>query len=392
MNGAIPTANITGQAQYCSEAAKLLASGGTNYLWSNGITTDYNIVTGPGTYTVTVSNAQGCTSSTQYTVSPVVTLNAVVSYNACTASSNGNINLSVSGGQAPYTYIWNNAETAEDLSNVPPGTYTVTVTDLNGCTASASYNLSNNPLPLVGITGSTVICAGSSSVLTATGGGTYLWSNNATSASITVNVAGTYTVTVTNTSGCTATASKTLTVNPSATASITGLSTICAGGTSVFTAGGGGTYLWSTGAVTPAITVGTAGAYTVTVTNATGCTATASRTLTVNPTPAASMVGNLVICAGGSTVFTATGGGTYLWNTNATTASITINTAGIYTVTVTNASGCTSSTNRIVQVNPLPVVNITGTSTICAGGNSIFTATGEGVMSGVMVQPLQVLR
>jgi uncharacterized repeat protein (TIGR01451 family) len=160
-------------------------------------------------------------------------------------------------------------------------------------------------------------------------------------------------------------------------ASITGNNVVCAGVSSVFTAAGGGNYFWSTAQTTSSITVNTAGTYTVTVTSADGCTNIATRTLTVNPLPTAAITGNNVICTGITTIFTAAGGGTYLWSTGAqTTASIAVSTAGTYTVTATNANGCTSTASRSLTVNPLPIVNLTTTQAVCGGLNGSITATG----------------
>jgi len=159
---------------------------------------------------------------------------------------------------------------------------------------------------------------------------------------------------VTN-NGCTATASRALTVTANPTASISGTQTVCAGGSSTFTASGGGTYAWSTGATTPAINVSTA--YTVTVTN-NGCTATASRVLTVNAAPSVSITPTTPsICNGGSATLTASGGTSYLWSNSETTDATTVapTTTTSYTVTVTNSNGCTATGSRSVTVSQLSI-------------------------------------
>jgi len=166
------------------------------------------------------------------------------------------------------------------------------------------------------------------------------------------------------------------------TCSITGDNTICQGASTSFTASGGTgtfTFLWSTGATTAVISNVTAGGtYNVTVSNASGCESTCSVFLTLDPPPGCSISGNNTICAGTSTSFTATGGGTYLWSTGATTAVISnLTAAGPYSVTVTSAQGCTSSCSRTLTVNPLPVCDISpGNQTICAGTSASFTASG----------------
>ncbi len=220
------------------------------------------------------------------------------------------------------------------------------------------------------ISGTNTICAGASTTLT-TSGGTYSWSNGATTATINVspNSTTTYTVTVTNASGCTATASRTVTVNPSPTANISGTNTICAGASTTLTTSGG-TYSWSNGATTATINVSPASTttYTVTVTNASGCTATASRTVTVNSNPTASISGPSSICSGTNLMLTATGGGNYAWSNAQTTASASISAAGTYTVTVTNAAGCTATASETVTAEPATTTDFTysisGNSTV----------------------------
>src|SRR5206468_321964 len=135
--------------------------------------------------------------------------------------------------------------------------------------------------------------------------------------------------------------------------------------------------------VTPTVTT----IYTVTVTDANGCTSSCSTTVTVNPAPTCSITpSNPSICVGGSSTLTASGGTSFLWSNAATTASITVNPTSTkvkptitttYTVTVTNANGCTSSCSTTVTINPAPTCNITPANpSICVGGSTTLTASG----------------
>ncbi|MBK8626914.1 MAG: hypothetical protein IPN86_15510 [Saprospiraceae bacterium] len=219
--------------------------------------------------------------------------------------------LTASGGG---TYAWSTGATTASITASTAGAYTVTVTNA-GCAFPVSTTIIVTPLPnaaiaVTDVSGTTnndgIICQGATATLTASGGGTYLWSNGATTAGITTGVAGTYTVTVTN-NGCIASTSRTITVNPLPTASISLSETsgpvdndgmVYEGAVVYLTASGGGTYLWSTGATTANITVTPMATttYTVTVTNSNGCTATASRIITVEPNLC------LLVCSGNQNV------------------------------------------------------------------------------------------
>ena len=195
-----------------------------------------------------------------------------------------------------------------------------------------------------------------------------------------VSVAGNYTVTATDANGCTATASRTLTVNTSPVANISGPSAPCEATNPTFTASGGTGYLWSNGATTPAISPTTAGIYSVTVTDAIGCTDDEFRT--VLPSPIAAIAGENNICLNALTTLTASGGLTYLWSTMETSSSIVVSSPGNYSVTATNSSGCIATASKAITVSPLPTPTIIdpatsgGSSLICDGTSTTFSVTG----------------
>ena len=359
-----PNAAITGTLQVCAGATTTLtATGGNTYLWSNGATTSSITVT-VGTYTVVVSNGAGCSATANATVVETANPRASITGNL-TVCAGQNTTLTANG---TGSVLWSNGSTAQTIS-VGAGTYNVEITSAAGCKATANATVTSTNLTTA-ITGGTTVCVGKTTTLTASGGGTYAWSNGATTSSITVG-AGTYTVVVTSASGCTATAIATVTETANPTVNITGALTTCNGGTTTLTANATGTYLWSNGATTQSITVG-AGTYTVVVSNGSGCSATASATVTTGNLTTA-ITGVTSVCVGKTTILSASGGGTYAWSNGATTSSITVG-AGTYTVVVTSASGCTATASATVTETANPTVNITGALTTCNGGTTTLTA------------------
>ncbi|MCO5288957.1 MAG: gliding motility-associated C-terminal domain-containing protein, partial [Bacteroidetes bacterium] len=268
--------------------------------------------------------------------------------------------------------------TSANISANTSGIYTVTVTDANGCTGSTTFNLTVNPNPSPAITGTTAFCQGANSTLSAGGGyASYLWSTGAVTPTLNVTTGGTYSVTVTNAAGCTGTTNTVVTVNPNPTPSITGTTAFCTGTSTTLNVGGTyQQYQWSTGSSANSITVTTANTFSVTVTDANGCTGTTSATTTINPLPTPSITGNNSICQGQSSTLSAGSYTSYQWSTGSTSANISANTSGIYTVTVTDANGCTGSTTFNLTVNPNPSPAITGTTAFCQGANSTLSAGG----------------
>jgi hypothetical protein len=359
----------------------LTASGANTYTWSTTATTATINVSVSGPYTVTGISAAGCTATA--TQSILVNTNPTASIlpsGPTTFCQGGSVTLTASGGG---TYSWSTTVTTAAITVTTSGTYTVTVTNANGCTASASQVVTVNSANSATITPNrpTTFCQGGSVTLSASTGTSYSWSTGVTTSAITVTASGNYTVTVTNANGCTATSSQVVTVNTNPTASISpsGPTTFCQGGSVTLTASGGGTYSWSTNVTTAAISVNAGGSYSVTVTNANGCTATSSQVVTVNTNPTASISpsGPTTFCQGGSVTLTASGGGTYAWSTNVTTAAISINAGGSYSVTVTNANGCSASASQLITVNSLPNAQINPpVSVICTGQSATLTGSG----------------
>ncbi len=350
----------------------------------------------PGTYTVTITSGIGCTSQTTATITQPapLALSPSITNASCPAGSTGAITVTAVGGTAPYAYLWSpGGQTTATISGQAAGTYTITVTDAKGCVISAPYTITQ-PAPItIAIAQTNVSCfsANNGTAATTVTGGTpaysYSWTGGAGTSSTASGLhAASYTVTVTDARGCSATNSVNIT-EPTALSATTTLTNVTCSGSSSGTATAvpvGGTtpysYAWSPGGATTATASGlSAGTYTVTVTDSKGCSVNAFAVIT-EPMPLAVTMINLVnvSCTGGNngSVKASPAGGTlpytYSWAPGgATTQTISGMAAGTYTVTVTDANGCTVQ-NQATITEPSSAVTVTGviTNVSCSAGNN----------------------
>lgn len=376
-------------------SASVSGSGGTSgysYLWSNGTSTSSAPGLSAGTYTVTVSDANNCTATSAIDVNEPSVLATSTSATAvsCNGGSDGQAELSASGGVSPYSYLWNTGDNTASVSGLPAGNYTVTVTDGNNCTASANVSISQ-PSALALSTGSAdVSCNGAndgSIELTVNGGTspfTYLWSNGSVQAQLSGLSPQSYSVTVTDNNNCSAVTTITIAEPPAFVATTTASDASCGnsdGSVSLSATGGTGnlSYLWNNNSVTQDIQALSAGLYTVTITDENGCTISVSVTVNNIDGPATGISASDVTCNGGnngSASATVTGGTSpysYLWDNGETVQTIDSLAAGIYIVSVTDDLGCMSISSIIID-EPAVIV-ITGTTADAACGNSNGSAS-----------------
>jgi hypothetical protein len=372
-----PSPSIIGDRAFCSNSQTILtAMGGGTYLWNDGTPSQSITVTAAGTYTVTVTNQNGCTASVSAntTVYAVPTPSISGSNEFCQGLS---LNLIASGGA---TYSWSTGATSTFINVTQTGTYVVTATDTRGCTAEATKTVIAHPLPVITITGDTNICTGGSTFLVANvnGGTSYVWSTSQTTPfiNVTPTISTNYTVIVTNVNGCSNSVTTRVHVRPFPTATITGNTAFCNGDSTTITAQGGTTYLWNNNITEPSLTLHESGIYTVTVTSQYGCSSTTSANIIKNSLPIPTITGAGTICEGQNGALTASGGVSYQWSNNVSTATINPATAGTYTVTVTNANGCSAVASTNITVNSPPLVNIIGDTSFCQGSSIILAATG----------------
>ena len=358
-----------------------VGSGGTGtitYAWSNSGNTASIIGLTADTYTVTATDANGCTATDDQIITEpnAVVASATSTPETCAGDDDGTATASGAGGSGTFTFSWNTGATSAAISSLPAGTYSVTVTDGNGCTDSTSVVIDPANAISITMTQDSVNCLNGSdgqATASATGGSgtfTYAWSNSGSGATITGLTADTYTVTATDGNGCTITGSIDVEEPASGvTASVTLDSNVSCfgetdGGLTAVGAGGSGTYTfsWNTTATTATIDGLGAATYSVTVTDANGCTDSASATITApNQLFAFTSVLTTPTCnntADGSVQgFGAGGTGTYTyeWSNGAATQTISSLTGGTYTVTVTDANGCTDDEDETLSA-PNPIV------------------------------------
>lgn len=395
-NGSI-TANVNGGQQPYT------------YAWSNGATTATVNNLAPGTYTFTVTTANGCISTATSTItqpSAALTYTSSFTNTLCFNGNTGNASVNVSGGTAPYNYTWNTTpvQTSSTANNLTAGNYAAIITDNNGCSVTANFQISEPPalnsnamiisnITCYGLNNGHAIVGGSGG----TGAYTYSWNTIPVqnTQSITGLAAGNYIATITDANNCTSTSSIAITEPAQLNMSTAGFPVSCNGlsdGQAVVIPSGGTpsyTYQWlpngGTGASATALAPGT---YNITVTDANGCQSTSAVSI-AQPAPLTlTASGGTTICLGQNTTISAnaTGGnGSYVYNwsgvgTGATqTVSPTAPTN--YNVVATDANGCTSNIETVsINVTSLTAANLTTSpaTTICNGNSATLSAIVSG--------------
>lgn len=393
----------------CDGSISVSPSGGNSpysYYWSNSFVT--SSITGlcAGIYNVTVTDASSATATASVTITQpdsMYVLPTVV--NSTCGNSNASIYSIVTGGSSPYTYLWSNGSTTQNISNIIADNYILSVTDNNGCSIyeNIAVNDSAGPsiisMPILNNISCNASCDGVVEAVIVGGSSpfTFLWSNGQSSSINTNLCSGIYSVTVTdsNSPACSATQSITITQPSQISASTSTTDVLCYGsstGSATVMASGGTTpytYLWNNAATNQSISALVANGYNVTITDANGCIATSSATIN-QPPYLSMMISSLTAetgagnCDGAMSVYTSGGTSpfTYLWNPSVSTSDVATGLcAGDYYITVTDVNGCTATINDTVTTNAslAPVADFAAnTTTICGSGSVSFTDISTG--------------
>jgi len=396
----VPEIVAEGATTFCEgESVTISAPDGfSNYLWSNGeMTRDITVFT-EGSYDVTITNANGCSSasaaSEKIIVNPLPSEPIVQAVGTPLFCQGDSVTLMVSGSF--NNYLWSTGEITQDITVSETGTFSCTVTDVNGCqNFSAPFNTIENealPIPEITFSGEIEFCEGDSVTLFAPTGYNYLWSNGDTTQNITIDeTSGPLSCIIMDDDGCMSESSDTTFVKvfpipPVPTIDTSGFTTLCFGTTvELIATAGFDAYLWSNGESTQSINVGVSGNYSVTVFNDDGCGRESLQSVDVTviatpEQPTVSINGSTSFCDGGSVILSApAGAAAYLWSNGETTQSITVAETGEFYCVVFDEFGCQSQQSVTVSTTvfglpDVPVISLSEDAILCPGDTVILSA------------------
>ncbi len=382
--------NVTNESCHGADGAVVIGvTGGEpsySYLWNTGDTSSEITGLVAGTYFVTVTDINGCTGVDSFTVLPYDTLNAVFETHNVTCNGNdGSITVAVNGGDAPFTYMWNNGETTSVINNLGEGWYVVTITDSRGCQVVDSTEVLPYVPMQVTYNVHEITCNGNDGSIEAVVSGgnlpySYEWSTGDTVAGIDSLSEGMYYLTVTDHSGCQVVDSVEVVGFEPLAINFVVTNVSCAGNdgsVEAFVSGGNQpySYSWNNGDDTSAIFNLIPGTYVLSVSDANGCVIVDSvEVMDYTPMQVISNV-EAVSCHNndGSVDLFVSGGAmpySYEWNTGDTLQDLDSLSAGTYVYTITDARGCTLIDSVEISQQMPPVISLSASDILCAGDST----------------------
>lgn len=363
----LPVVDLGPDLALCGQTSHTVDAGnaGNSLLWSTGATSHQITVVASGTYSVTATTPQGCQAGDAVSISldplPVDVLQDVT---ACESSP-----PVLDAGNAGCTYLWNTGAQTASITPTSGGTYSVTVTTPQQCSATFDALVTLMPRINIDLGPDLVKCTGDTVVLDA-GNMTanFHWSTGGTSQALVVTASGTYILEATN-GYCTDADTVYVLFNPSPVNNLSD-QTACIGQPVLIDGGNpGASFSWSTGDTAQTITVGTSGQYSVTITGSNGCASTFHAMLSFIPPPVVQLGADTVLCANQVLMLDAGNpGNTYHWNTGSSTQVLPVNTSGTFSVSVDNGY-CSSSDEITVIFNPIPARLATHQYYVCLDEN-----------------------
>ena len=394
----LPTITVNSSSVCSGQPYVLIPSGAFTYSYTGGsatvVTTSTVSPSVVSNYSVTGTSAFGCISAAPAVSSETIFALPVITVNSGAICTGDQFVFLPAGPASNYTFVG----TTNPVSPTVTTSYSVIGTSSIGCVSLPVVStVTVNALPTLSISSSaSVICAGTSVNMTASGATTYTWNGTATGSTLasTPSITSAFLVIGTDANGCKGFANSQVTVNPLPVLTLAATNTfICLGNSATLTTSGALSYTWTTGSNTTnvVVTPTASASFGVSGTNTFGCVKTSTVAITVNSIVVSVSSNNAVIsnstavCDGNTTDLTASGATTYTWvNNNSHFAGIYVSPAAltVYTVNSIDAKNCKHSNVITVAVNPNPVVIASASrSTICTGETTTLTASGASTYS-----------
>lgn len=372
-----PVFDINGDDYYCENGDVLISvdSNFEEYEWSNGETTQSITVNEEGSYSVLVTNADGCSDDLSIEIeekaTPVPTINGELDF--CAGD-----NTSLSIEESYDSYLWSvDAQTTDEITVSTGGIVSVEVTDEFGCVGTNDVTIVENALPTPTIVGSTTFCVGLSTTLDGGDYESFEWSGPISGDQSTLNVTlpGEYCLVVTDLNGCVGSADCVEIIEDDELSfNISGDLSFCSGESTILDPGVFAMYTWGDGSTDRTLEVSSPGIYTVEVSDADGCTGSGMVEVTENSLPDVDIEGSNSFCTNqqaalsASDVFDA-----YLWSNGSTEETTEINEPGTVTLQVTDANGCiNTATIEIEELEEL-MPTLTGEDLFCEGTSTLIS-------------------